>query len=61
MWEARPDMSAGAIESALKQLGAAMTCDLCKEALNKRVKEVVVQWAMVKVCVIGALILVLIG
>lgn len=50
LWNARPDLSVGAIESALKPLGDAMSCGLCKEALEKRVKEVVVQWAQVKVC-----------
>ena len=49
LWEARPDLSGGAIESALKPLDAAMSCDLCKGTLEKRMKEVVIQWSMVQV------------
>lgn len=37
------------MESALTPLGQHLTCDLCRHALNDRVKNLVVQWSIVKV------------
>ncbi|KAJ6577870.1 hypothetical protein B0H19DRAFT_1121622 [Mycena capillaripes] len=42
------DISAGALESALRPLGEHLSCDLCKDALNDRVKTLIVQWSMIK-------------
>ncbi|KAI0730988.1 hypothetical protein C8Q76DRAFT_669740 [Earliella scabrosa] len=47
-WEARPDTTASAIEGALCPLADYLTCELCKKSLVDRVKQVIVQWSMVK-------------
>ncbi|KAL5507791.1 hypothetical protein ACEPAH_5409 [Sanghuangporus vaninii] len=48
-WEARPDLSASTIESTLQPLAEHLTCDQCRTMLLGRIREVVVQWSMVKV------------
>lgn len=50
-WDARPDMSASSIEAALLPLCEHLTCDPCKKALKDRIRDLIVQWAQVKVCV----------
>ncbi|KAI0089153.1 hypothetical protein BDY19DRAFT_127055 [Irpex rosettiformis] len=47
-WDARPDLSTGAIESALGPLAEHLECEVCKKALRERVKTLIVQWALVK-------------
>ncbi|KIY73716.1 hypothetical protein CYLTODRAFT_448692 [Cylindrobasidium torrendii FP15055 ss-10] len=47
-WEARPDLSVGSVESALSPLADHVDCDLCKRSLKERVKNLVVQWSVVK-------------
>ncbi|KAJ6577867.1 hypothetical protein B0H19DRAFT_1121613 [Mycena capillaripes] len=47
-WDVQPDISAGALESALRPLGEHLSCDLCKDALNDRVKILIIQWSMIK-------------
>ncbi|KAJ7047427.1 hypothetical protein C8F04DRAFT_1058802 [Mycena alexandri] len=47
-WDIRPDMSTNALESALRPLAEHLPCDLCKNALNDRVKNLIVQWSIVK-------------
>ncbi|KAI5118984.1 hypothetical protein M0805_001123 [Coniferiporia weirii] len=49
-WDARPDMSASTIESALCPLTDHLSCELCKTVLKDRIRDVVVQWSVVKVC-----------
>ena len=51
-WDARPDLSTSTMESALRSLSEHLTCTLCKEALNDRIKHLVKQWSMVKVCLL---------
>ncbi|KAF8179361.1 hypothetical protein K438DRAFT_1908343 [Mycena galopus ATCC 62051] len=48
-WDVRPDMSTGALESALRPLGKHLSCNLCKNALDDRIKLLIIQWSMVKV------------
>lgn len=48
-WDARPDLSTVTIESALGPLGQHLACDQCKAALQERIKQLIVQWALVKV------------
>ena len=43
------DTTASAIEGALCPLADYLTCELCKKSLVDRVKQVIVQWSMVKV------------
>ena len=43
------DLAAGIIRSTLGSLGSSMSCELCKKALDERVKEVVRLWMMTKV------------
>ncbi|KAK0468274.1 uncharacterized protein EV420DRAFT_1503602 [Desarmillaria tabescens] len=47
-WEARPDLSASTLENALGPLAEHLSCPACKEALTMRVKDLVVQWSIVK-------------
>ncbi|ESK97625.1 hypothetical protein Moror_17487 [Moniliophthora roreri MCA 2997] len=48
-WDARPDLSTSFLESALRPLAEHLSCDLCKRSLNDRIKNVLVQWSVVKV------------
>lgn len=47
-WDARPDLSTSAIESALAPLGEQLSCEQCKLALRERLKTLIVQWSVVK-------------
>ncbi|KAI3612409.1 hypothetical protein WG66_009881 [Moniliophthora roreri] len=47
-WDARPDLSTSFLESALRPLAEHLSCDLCKRSLNDRIKNVLVQWSVVK-------------
>ncbi|KAJ7152291.1 hypothetical protein C8R43DRAFT_1127363 [Mycena crocata] len=47
-WDVRPDLSTATLESALRPLAAHISCGLCKQALNNRVHDVIVQWTVVK-------------
>ncbi|KAF9075896.1 hypothetical protein BDP27DRAFT_1212080, partial [Rhodocollybia butyracea] len=49
-WDARPDLSTGFLESALAPLAEHLSCGLCKQGLNDRIKNLIVQWSVVKVC-----------
>lgn len=49
-WDARPDTSASSIEAALLPLCDHLTCDACKKSLKDRIRDLIVQWAQVKVC-----------
>jgi hypothetical protein len=37
------------MESALRPLSEHLTCDLCQQALKDRIKNLIVQWSIVKV------------
>lgn len=47
-WDARPDLSTNAIESALAPLGDQLSCELCRKALRDRLKTLIIQWSGVK-------------
>ncbi|KAL0577717.1 hypothetical protein V5O48_004266 [Marasmius crinis-equi] len=47
-WDARPDLSTSFLESALRPLAEHLSCDLCKQSLNDRIKNVLVQWSVIK-------------
>ncbi|TFK80409.1 hypothetical protein K466DRAFT_591868 [Polyporus arcularius HHB13444] len=47
-WERRPDIRTSEIEAAFLPLEERLSCTLCKQNLMERVKQVVVQWSMVK-------------
>lgn len=47
-WDARPDLSTSAMESALRPLAEHLTCEQCQQALRDRIKNLVVQWSVVK-------------
>ncbi|KAF8192547.1 hypothetical protein BJ912DRAFT_1021817 [Pholiota molesta] len=55
-WDARPDLSTSSMESALRPLAEHLTCEHCQQSLRDRIKNLVVQWSVVKVSVaaIGA-------
>ncbi|EIW58195.1 uncharacterized protein TRAVEDRAFT_47364 [Trametes versicolor FP-101664 SS1] len=44
-WDARADVSPGAIEGALASLGPRISCDLCKLSLEERIKDVIARWS----------------
>ncbi|KAK7022286.1 hypothetical protein R3P38DRAFT_1115004 [Favolaschia claudopus] len=48
MWDIRPDLSTRTLDSALRPLGEHLACEDCKNALGQRVKNLVVEWSMVK-------------
>ncbi|KAF7301316.1 hypothetical protein MIND_00696700 [Mycena indigotica] len=48
VWDVRPDMSTQTLESALRPLSEHLICDLCKTALNDRIKSTILQWSIVK-------------
>jgi hypothetical protein len=64
-WDARPgmfpsvklrlfihllkDMSTGMIEAALNPLAENLDCHLCRDSLHARIKDLVIQWSIVKV------------
>ncbi|KAI0353477.1 hypothetical protein OH77DRAFT_601272 [Trametes cingulata] len=47
-WDARPDLSTSAMENALCPLADHLSCDICKRSLTDRVKQLIVQWSVVK-------------
>lgn len=47
-WDARPDLSTGTINSILGSLHEHLNCQLCKDNLRRRVKEIIVEWSNVK-------------
>ncbi|KAJ7228721.1 hypothetical protein GGX14DRAFT_509410 [Mycena pura] len=49
VWDVRPDMSTNALESALRPLAQHLSCDLCKNALDDRIRNLIIQWSVVKV------------
>ncbi|CAL1707892.1 unnamed protein product [Somion occarium] len=48
VWDARPDLSASSIISVLSFLTDGLTCTLCHDSLQARIRELVVQWSDVK-------------
>ncbi|KAI0729332.1 hypothetical protein C8Q72DRAFT_311860 [Fomitopsis betulina] len=47
-WDVRPDLSMSSMEAALCPLGEHLSCDVCKKNLTDRVKQLVMQWSVVK-------------
>ncbi|VDB84782.1 unnamed protein product [Peniophora sp. CBMAI 1063] len=47
-WEPKPGLSPGAIDSALRPLGEHLSCEQCRNRLNERIRDVLVQWSLVK-------------
>ncbi|PFH51464.1 hypothetical protein AMATHDRAFT_75003 [Amanita thiersii Skay4041] len=47
-WDARPDLSTSTMESALRPLTEHLTCENCQQALQDRIKNLIVQWSVVK-------------
>jgi len=47
-WDAKPDLSTSTIESALRPLAEHLTCEECQQALKERIKNLIVQWSIVK-------------
>ncbi|GJJ07043.1 hypothetical protein Clacol_001241 [Clathrus columnatus] len=47
-WDSRPDMPGSTLESALSPLGERLWCDLCREALQERIRTLIIQWSVVK-------------
>ncbi|KAJ7103804.1 hypothetical protein C8R44DRAFT_808182 [Mycena epipterygia] len=48
VWEVRPDMSINSLTSALRPLAEHLSCELCQNALDVRVKDLIIQWSLVK-------------
>ncbi|EJF59326.1 hypothetical protein DICSQDRAFT_65164 [Dichomitus squalens LYAD-421 SS1] len=49
-WDARAGITTSALERVLCPMEHYLGCASCKEALSARIRELVVQWSMVKVC-----------
>ncbi|KIK62764.1 hypothetical protein GYMLUDRAFT_490373 [Collybiopsis luxurians FD-317 M1] len=49
VWDVRPDMSVGLLESSLLPLANDVVCESCKESLRERVKNLAEQWSQIKV------------
>ncbi|KAF8908537.1 hypothetical protein CPB84DRAFT_1766880 [Gymnopilus junonius] len=49
VWDSRPDLSVHRIQSTLNPLIEHVTCGMCRQVLNAKVKDVLVRWASVKV------------
>ncbi|KAJ3887028.1 hypothetical protein GG344DRAFT_81138 [Lentinula edodes] len=47
-WDSRPDLSTNLLGSTLIPLGKDLSCDLCKNNLDARIKDLSVQWSRVK-------------
>ncbi|KAI0793658.1 hypothetical protein C8Q74DRAFT_522625 [Fomes fomentarius] len=47
-WDGRPDLPASTIHDTLSTLADYLSCAECKKKVAERVKQVVVQWSMVK-------------
>jgi len=47
-WDARPDLSGSVMESALCPLVDHLTCDLCQSGLRDRIRQLIIQWSVVK-------------
>ncbi|KAK2466167.1 hypothetical protein APHAL10511_001809 [Amanita phalloides] len=47
-WDARPDLSTSTMESALRPLTEHLTCEQCQQVLRERIKNLIVQWSVVK-------------
>ncbi|KAJ2931682.1 hypothetical protein H1R20_g5428, partial [Candolleomyces eurysporus] len=47
-WDARPDLSTSTMESALRPLAEHLTCEQCQGTLRDRIKNLVVQWSVIK-------------
>ena len=51
----RADLSTNAMESALCPLADHLSCEVCKQSLVDRVRQLIVQWSVVKVRVASCL------
>lgn len=43
------DLSTSTMESALRPLAEHLTCEQCQDSLRERIKNLVVQWSVIKV------------
>ncbi|EGN93799.1 hypothetical protein SERLA73DRAFT_171717 [Serpula lacrymans var. lacrymans S7.3] len=50
-WDARPDMSTHTIKTALCSLEEQVDCDICRTSLNERIRDLVIQWSLIKVSI----------
>ncbi|KAH9921274.1 hypothetical protein B0H21DRAFT_701705 [Amylocystis lapponica] len=48
-WDARPDLSTSSMESALCPLAEHLSCEVCRSSLGERIKQLIIQWSVVKV------------
>ncbi|EIW80447.1 hypothetical protein CONPUDRAFT_165966 [Coniophora puteana RWD-64-598 SS2] len=47
-WDAQPDVSMSAMQSALGPLKEQLGCGMCRESLRVRLNHVIVQWSVIK-------------
>ncbi|KAF9066481.1 hypothetical protein BDP27DRAFT_1449713 [Rhodocollybia butyracea] len=48
VWDARPDMSPGYLQSTFSPLANDLSCDFCKQYLQGRIRRLLDEWAAVK-------------
>ena len=46
------ELSTSTMECALKSLGEHLSCDLCRDALRDRIRDLVVRWSVVRVSIV---------
>ncbi|KAI0035710.1 hypothetical protein K488DRAFT_42677 [Vararia minispora EC-137] len=49
-WDFQVALSVSTIEAALRPLGKKLECEVCGEYLDRRIKKLLVEWSLVKVC-----------
>ncbi|KAI0030572.1 hypothetical protein K488DRAFT_79561 [Vararia minispora EC-137] len=49
-WDFRPGLSVPSIEGALRPLNNQLGCKVCRQYLEQRIRKLLVDWSLVKVC-----------
>jgi len=47
-WDAKPDMPVSTIRQTMQPLADKLSCNLCRQAMSNRIKNVITQWVSVK-------------
>ncbi|KAI0781839.1 hypothetical protein C8Q75DRAFT_567672 [Abortiporus biennis] len=46
LWDTQPDLAPSVIQNALSSLASHVSCDICKNSLDKKISQILVQWSM---------------
>ncbi|EPQ55607.1 hypothetical protein GLOTRDRAFT_121153 [Gloeophyllum trabeum ATCC 11539] len=47
-WDAKPDLPISTIRQTMQPLADKLACDLCRQAMLDRIKDMIIQWSAVK-------------